>query len=401
MMFGSNTPAPNAATPVRVARVIARLNVGGPAIHVATLASRLPPPFETRLYAGEVADGEREMSDVLSREDVTPVRVRGLGRAIRAAEDLAALLALVRHFRSFRPHIVHTHTAKAGTLGRIAARACGVPVVVHTFHGHVFEGYFNPVMARAVVSIERALSGLTTRIVTISQRQFNDITARFRIARSERVTIIPLGFDLERFHRDRHCGALRSELGLQGGEPIVSVVGRLTPIKDHPILFEAFREAYDTGAHLCVVGGGERESELRALADRLGISPRTHFLGFRTDLDSILSDTDVVALTSRNEGTPVALIEALAAGCRPLSFDVGGVADVLENGRWGRLVDRSAMALAEALRLEIRAYQAGPPVYAKLVAARRHVHEKYGIERLVSDHAVLYRSLLRNAANLR
>ncbi len=389
--------APN--RPVRVARVIARLNVGGPAIHVATLTSRLPPPFESRLYTGNVAPGEREMEDVLSREAITPIRIPGLGRAIRASEDLTALRALIRHFRSFRPHIVHTHTAKAGALGRIAARICGVPIVVHTFHGHVFEGYFNPVMTRAFIAIERALARTTTRVVTISERQFDDITTRFHIARPEHVTVIPLGFELERFDRGRHQGTLRSELGLQA-EPIVSIVGRLTPVKDHPVLFEAFRELDDSDAHLCVVGGGEREGELRAMTERLGIAQRTHFLGFRTDLESILSDTDVVALTSRNEGTPVALIEALAAGCRTVSFDVGGVADVLENGRWGRLVERAKEPLLDVLAQEIRAVRDSAPDHGRVAAARRYVREKYGVTRLVSDHARLYQSLTTRLPNL-
>jgi glycosyltransferase involved in cell wall biosynthesis len=384
---------------VRVARVIARLNVGGPALHVAVLTARLPAPFESRLFAGGLAAGEAEMSDVLSRENVEPVRVHGLGRAIRPSDDFRALCSLIGHFRAFRPHIVHTHTAKAGTLGRIAARLCGVPVVVHTFHGHVFDGYFSPAVTGAVIAVERAMSFVTTRTVTISQRQFDDITNRFRIAEPERVTIIPLGFDLRRFDGGRHCGTLRAELGL-AGEPIVSIVGRLTPIKDHAILFEAFHELGDSGAHLCVVGGGECESTLRATAERLGIAPRTHFLGFRTDLESILSDTDVVALTSRNEGTPVALIEALAAGCRAVSFDVGGVADVLEDGRWGRVVERTKASLVDALKQEIGGVRAGQRDSERCDAARVYVNEKYGVSRLINDHADLYRSLLRENPNL-
>lgn len=385
-----------AMRPIRIARVVARLSVGGPSLQVGTLTSRLPAQFESRLFIGAVAPGEREMTEVLDRENVVPIRVPGLGRAVRPSSDLRALLDLVKHFRSFRPHIVHTHTAKAGTLGRIAARLCKVPVVVHTFHGHVFSGYFSAPATRAIISIERGLSRLTTRIVTISARQFDDITRRYRITTPARACIIPLGFDLERFRVQRARGAIRAELGLTD-EPLVTIVGRLAPIKDHPILFEAFRMMSDKRAQLCVVGGGECEPELRSLAARLQIDGRTHFMGFREDIDSILRDSDLVVLTSRNEGTPVALIEAMAAGCRPVAFDVGGVSDVLGEGRWGRVVhERSAPALASALGDELHAVALAGRTDPRVEEGRRHVFAQYGHDRLLRDHEALYCSLLRD-----
>jgi glycosyltransferase involved in cell wall biosynthesis len=379
---------------VRIARVIARLNVGGPAIHVTALSSRLSSRgFDTRLYCGEVSPGESEMSAALRREDVEPWRIRGLGRAIRAADDLRALEQLVRAFRSYRPHIVHTHTAKAGALGRVAAWLCQVPVVVHTFHGHVFEGYFSPGVSKTVAMVERGLMLVTDRIVAISPRQRDDISRHLRIGVPTRVSLIPLGFDLSRFdHVMTLRGRLRAELGLRD-EPILSIIGRLTPVKDHPLLFSAFRQLSDTSAHLCIVGGGESEAELRALALRLGIEARTHFLGFRDDLEVLLADTDVVALTSRNEGTPVALVEALAAGCTPVALAVGGVPDVLEDGKWGLLVgDRTVGALAEALR---RALILTRTVSAETVRARmQYARSRYGMAALLAAHEAMYRELL-------
>jgi glycosyltransferase involved in cell wall biosynthesis len=398
---------------LRIARIIARLNVGGPAIHVASLTARLPTDrFESALFAGEVSPGETEMVDVLEREGVIPRRIPGLGRALNSRQDLEAFGRLVTELRAFRPHVVHTHTAKAGALGRIAARICRVPIVVHTFHGHVFDGYFNPLVSRAFVAIERLLARGTDAIVTISPRQRDDITLRYKITPRHATYVVPLGFDLARFvtaHARR--GELRRELGI-GEAPIVSIVGRLTKIKDHPLLFEAMSRVSRGSVgplphlrgsvgplslpHLCVVGGGEEEPDLRALAVRLGIESRTHFLGFRTDLEHILADTDVLALTSKNEGTPVAVIEALAAGCSVVCTSVGGVPDVLDGGRWGRLVEgRSPAVFAAALEQALAANRSRPAGAAD--AAREYVLDKYGIDRLVRDHVNMYEELLRRS----
>jgi glycosyltransferase involved in cell wall biosynthesis len=381
---------------VRVARVIARLNVGGPAIHVTLLTARMPREFDTRLFVGDVSPGEAEMTDIVEREGVTPTRVRGLGRELRPGADLATLAHLVREFRRFRPHIVHTHTAKGGTLGRLAAKICRVPIVVHTFHGHVFHGYFHPVVARGFIAIERTLARMSDAIVTVSPRQRDELADVYRIAPHDRIRVIPLGFDLSRFaSTSAYWGSLRRELGLGDGARIVSIVGRLTGVKDHPLLFHAMKRLTTPNVHLCVVGGGELEAELRALARELGIDGFVHFLGFRSDLERILADTDVIALTSKNEGTPVAVIEALAAGCTAVSVDVGGVADVLADGRFGRLVrERTPESFAAVLDEVLLS----PPSPEQREAGRRHAAEKYSVERLVGDHVALYSELLRTKA---
>jgi glycosyltransferase involved in cell wall biosynthesis len=382
---------------IRIARVIARLNVGGPAIHVAALTARLPADrFESRLFAGEVCPGEVEMTEVLDREGVTPVKIQGLGRAIHAYHDALALAGLVQHFRTLRPHVVHTHTAKAGALGRMAALLCGARVVVHTFHGHVFEGYFSPWANRAVVGIERQLARASSAIVTISPRQHADITRRFRVAPEAKTHVIPLGFDLSRFeHVSAHRGRLRHALGI-GEAALLASVGRLTAVKDHALLLRAVAAIGDDNVHLCLVGGGELERPLRALAAELGLRSRVHFIGFRTDLEAVLADVDVVALTSRNEGTPVALIEALAAGCSIVAVDVGGVPDVLEEGKWGRIApSRDPADIASALRQAL-AYHRTRPADA-VAAGRSYALRRYSIDRLVADHVTLYETLLARA----
>jgi glycosyltransferase involved in cell wall biosynthesis len=245
---------------------------------------------------------------------------------------------------------------------------------------------------------ERALALLSDAIVTISPRQYADITERFKVAPARKTHLIPLGFDLHRFDGvERHRGELRAELGVDD-EPIVSSVGRLTSIKDHALLLRAFQRLAPGNAHMCVVGGGELEADLKALARALGIAPRVHFLGFRSDLERILADTDVLALSSVNEGTPVVLIEALAAGCSVVGTAVGGVADVLEDGRWGHLVpERSPEAYGRALAAALSEHRARSA--ESLARGKAYVRSKYGIDRLVGDHALLYETLIVRAGS--
>lgn len=379
---------------IRVARVMARLNVGGPALHACALTARLGPEFDSRLFVGATGPGEREMTEAIAGEKVRPERVRGLGRAIRPTDDLAAFAILLRALRQFQPQIVHTHTAKAGALGRVAARAATASVIVHTFHGHVFDGYFSPAKSRFFLEIERALARITHAVVTISPRQRDDIVERYRIAPAKKVHVIPLGFDLAAFDDvDRLRGELRRELRLDDDVQLVVAVGRLTAIKDHPLLFDALARMR-TPAHLLVVGGGEDEEKLRRLAGESPAAERIHFLGFRSDLPRILADAKVVALTSKNEGTPVAVIEALAAGCTPVAVDVGGVADVLEEGRLGKLVRRrDPEAVAAALDAALNE-RAGLPDRVQ-VEWKASARRRYGVERLVADHVALYNRLLQ------
>jgi glycosyltransferase involved in cell wall biosynthesis len=384
---------------IRIARIIARLNVGGPTSHVASLTGRLPPErFETRLFAGDVSPGEIEMSEVLVREGIEPRRVPRLGRRVRATDDLAVLLWLARELRRFQPDIVHTHTAKAGALGRLAARLVGVPRIVHTFHGHVFDGYFSPLVTKAIVRTERALARLTDMVITISARQQSDIATKYRIAALDRTRVIPLGFDLRRFLEvDQHAGQLRSELGLDPSTPIVSTVGRLTKIKDHALLLRAFARLHVPSA-LVLVGDGEERQALEALAVELGIRTRVHFLGFRTDLERVLADSTVVALTSINEGTPVALIEALAASRPVISTDVGGVADVLRDGTYGKLVrSRDPAAFAEGLQ-DLLGVAGNAAARSRAWSGRDHALRNYDVTRLVNDHAELYSELMADVA---
>jgi glycosyltransferase involved in cell wall biosynthesis len=388
---------PGEATPrpIRIARVIARLNIGGPAQHTILLAAGLDRTrFATTLVTGVVGQAEGDFTEAARARGVDPIVIPELGRSIRPARDLAALVKLVSLFRRLRPDIVHTHTAKAGTLGRLAARMTGVPVKIHTFHGHVLDGYFSSPVTRVFVGMERMLARVTDRLVTVSPRLRTELLA-MGIGRPEQVEVIPLGLDLERFRRAcPGVPALRPSLGLGSEVPLLGIVGRLVPIKDHPTLFQAMAllQTSNSPVHLAVVGDGEERARLEELAGRLGLGRRIHFLGWRTDLETILKEVDVVICASKNEGTPVALIEAMAAGVPALSTDVGGVADLVAHGETGWLVrPGDPPSLAEAIRHLL----GDEALRARLAAAGRAVAlERHGVEGLIRRIEGLYATLM-------
>lgn len=383
---------------VRVLLVITRLNVGGPAAHAVLLAERMDPArYETRLVTGteDADEGNYLALHGKSRERV--LVLPDLGRPIRPAADFRAVVRLARLIRRFRPHIVHTHTAKAGALGRAAALLAGVsaPALVHTFHGHVFRGYFTAARARAFLTVERWLAGRTDRLLAVSPTVRRELLS-LGIGRPERMTVMPLGLDLAPFlHADVARGRFRAELGVPEATPLVGIVARLVPIKAHEVFVAGARAlaARVRSACFVVVGDGERRSELEALARGAGLTDRIRFVGWRRDLDRVYADLDVVVLTSRNEGSPVALIEAMAAGRAVVATRVGGVPDLVEDRVTGSLVPPDD---AGALALAIEALLADPSRRARLgAAARQRVHPAYGAERLLADMDRLYTDVLR------
>ncbi len=381
---------------IRVVRIIARLNVGGPAIHATLLADRLDPArFRTTLVTGAEAASEGNYLSLHGGGPRDLVQIPELGREISGARDLGSLRALMGVIRRERPHVVHTHAAKAGALGRVAAALCRVPVVVHTYHGHVLRGYFSPRKEQVYRGIERALARVTDELIAVTPRVRQELLD-MGIGRPDRFSVVPLGFDLERFaDAAAHRGELRSELGVPAEAPMVGIVARLVPIKAHEVFFAAARRLHAARPDMrfVVVGDGERRAELEQLVTTSGLQGVTHMLGWRADLARIYADLDVVALTSRNEGSPVALIEAMACGRPVVSTRVGGVPDVVRDGETGWLVDMDdADALAERVMDVLDLPDRGAEVAA---AARRAVHDTYGADRLVGDVEALYDRLLR------
>ncbi len=375
--------------------MIARLNIGGPALHATLLTERLDPSrYESLLVAGTEAPAEGNYLTLRGKALERLLVLPALGREIRGGRDLTALGRLVSLMRRWRPHIVHTHTAKAGTLARLAARLTRVPVVVHTYHGHVFQGYFSPARTRTFLAIERWLGARTDRLLAVSETVRADLL-RLRIGTPGRLQVMPLGLDLARFLVcERGRGALRAELAVGPDVPLVGIVARLVPIKAHEVFLEAAAIVARTipDPRFVLVGDGERRAEILGLVRRLGLDARVHLLGWRGDLDRVYADLDVVALTSKNEGSPVSLIEAMAAARPVVATRVGGVPDLVADGVTGCLVPvGDAGALAAAIGALLR----DPPLRQAMgVAGRTRVAPAFAAERLVADMDRLYVTLL-------
>ena len=378
---------------IRVVTVIARMNIGGPAIHVAELSSGLTKNgFETTLASGSPAAVEGDMSDLAPAHGVNLHHLKQLGPRISPWDDGVAFYRLFQLMRRISPAIVHTHTAKAGALGRLAARLVGVPVVVHTFHGHVFRGYWSPAMSRLAIAIERLLARLATVIVTVSQTVRSELIVH-RIAPAEKIHVLPLGLDLDVLKScNSRRGEFRAELGISANVPLVGTVGRLVPIKNHQLLLRAAARLLSSGftGRFVIVGGGELSEQLQHLARHLGIADHTVFTGWRRDLEKIYADLDVLVNTANNEGTPVALIEAMAARVPVVATAVGGVPDMIESERSGFLVPPGDLdALVDAIKSALAA-----PV-SLLDVAQDYALDTHNLEQMLTSMAKLYRRLLQ------
>ncbi len=398
-------PAP--PRPIRVLRLIARLNVGGPARHVVWLSEALAAHgFETLLVTGTVPAGEEDMSAFAAAHGVTPVVIPSMSREL-SPRDLSTIWQLWRLMVRFRPDIVHTHTAKAGAVGRIAGllyRFVSRPAqqcrFVHTYHGHVFHSYYGNRKTRFFLTIERTLARLNTnRIIVLGDQQLREIRDTFRVGRPEQFVVLPLGVDLGELDAEPGSGdVLRAQLGIRASETVVGIVGRLTAIKNHGLFLGVAARLRNAARFIIYGDGGDRE----ALEQRAG--GNVVFAGTQPAA-AIYDSLDIAALTSRNEGTPLALIEAMACGRPVISTAVGGVVDLLgtveervsDNGATFEIRERGitaasdddlgfAAGLARLLRDEA----------LRNVLAERgkaYVHNAHSKERLVADMIRLYRGL--------
>lgn len=398
---------------MKILRIIARLNVGGPARHVLWLTKGLNDgEFTSKLIAGTVPPGEEDMAYLAAELGVEPAYIREMSREL-SYRDVVSIFKAYNELRQFAPDIVHTHTAKAGTVGRIAAFAykwltpgtlVGRPrrvKVVHTFHGHVFHSYYGKTKTRIFLFIEKMLARFATdRIVVISEQQFNEINGTFGVGRADQFTVIPLGIDLEPFTKL----PLRPPDGHSGFT--VGFVGRLTEIKNIPLLFSAaarykLLENAPLPLRLIVAGNGSLKAELEAAANDLLPENEARFLGNVEQTSLVYSDCDVVALTSLNEGTPLSLIEAMAAGRPVISTVVGGVTDLL-----GQIVDEKKGFNIHERGIGVESgdsngfargllYLAKNEKLRETLAdkARKFVNENYSRDRLVNDISRLYASL--------
>ena len=388
---------------MKVLRVIARLNVGGPALHVAYLTAGLAERgYDTTLVAGTIARGEESMAFVADAHNVHVETLSELHREISPIRDLRAILRLARLIRRERPTILHTHTAKAGAVGRIAALLAGrarPPIVVHTFHGHVLRGYFGRTMTFGFRTLERWLARATTSLVAVSPEVRDDLVA-LRVAPASKFTVVRLGIDLA--HRiasdDDQRRETRRQMGLRDDEFVVGWVGRMTAVKNTDRVVRALQTLVDLGvdARLLLVGDGPDRDHLERYAHELGVMRRCLFLGYQEDVARFYDAIDALVLPSVNEGTPVSVIEALAAERPAVATRVGGTPDVIRDGIDGFLVDPADNGELAA-RLAELAHDA-PRRAAMGAAGRARVLERYAVGRLIDDIDRLYRELLATRA---
>jgi glycosyltransferase involved in cell wall biosynthesis len=387
---------PHPFDPLKIVRVITRMNAGGPAVHVCLLAEGLEERgYQSLLVAGVC---EEEQGDIPARipPDLQMATVPWLSRSISPLRDLAALWSVYRLIRREKPSIVHTHTAKAGMVGRVAALLAGVPIIVHTFHGNSLRGYFSPLASAVFRRIERLLARITDRICVVSNQQLEEISGEFRVARAEKIRVIPLGLDLE--------AELRQPLPqLSDGVLRVGWIGRLVEIKGVPLLIATIEEAArrDLPIEFLVAGDGPERKQIQTAVDRFG-SGRVRWSGWVRDICDFAASCHVLIQTSKNEGTPVALIQGMAAGRPFVSTAAGGVVDLVigaplrrEGGcgwyRNGVLASADPISLASALEH----FLSSPSCLEQMgSAARQFAAERFRKERLAADLDLLYRELL-------
>jgi glycosyltransferase involved in cell wall biosynthesis len=328
----------------RVLRIINRLNLGGPTYNVAYLSKYLAPEFETLLVAGIKEDTEESSEFIVERMGLKPVYIPEMHREINLLNDRSAYLKIKKLIAEFKPDIVHTHAAKAGVLGRLAASDMNVPIIIHTFHGHVFHSYFNPAKTFLFKNIEKYLSTKSTRIIAISNLQKQELCDVYKVCSNEQTVVIPLGFDLERFRQNNEINRklFRAKYGLLDDTVVVLIIGRIVQVKNHPFFIEAFEKAkarYNGKMVGLIVGDGDDRNSIEKLATIAGLTistpehPNSYadliFTSWIKDIEHPLAGCDIVVMTSLNEGTPVSLIEAQAAGKPIVSTEVGGIGNVV------------------------------------------------------------------------
>jgi glycosyltransferase involved in cell wall biosynthesis len=388
---------------IPILRIIARLNVGGPAIQTINLTRRLVPRgYRTVLLRGREGPQEGSMDHLAEALGVEPVYVPGLRRSL-GLHDLRALWGVMRWLQRLRPRILHTHTAKAGALGRIAVLIMPwrrPAVVIHTFHGHVFEGEFSPRVSRIVAWIERQLARQSTRVIAVSEEVGDDLV-RLGVAPPERVEVVRLGFDLTPFtvegpRRDELRRQTRARFGIPDGARVVTLIARVVKVKRVDRFLGMARQLSDReDVWFLVAGDGDLRESLAGSDDARALGDRLVWAGFQRDIPAICFASEVVVLTSDNEGTPVCLIESQAARVPVVTTAAGGVETVVLDCETGRIVDRDIPALAAAVG-ELLDHPELRDRWGR--RGREHSLAKFSIERLVDEIDELYQRLLREVA---
>lgn len=394
----------------RVLRIHNRLIIGGPAINVTYLTKYMAPEFETMLVIGDKDSHEQDADHLIMNLGLDPVVVPEMKREISPLNDGYAYQKIKKLIEKFRPDIVHTHAAKSGVIGRLAADACKVPVILHTFHGHVFHSYFSKFKTNTFIQIERYLARRSTGIIAISDTQKHELANVYHICEEEKIKKIPLGLDLDKFqvNQDSKRVQFRKEFKLNEDDIAIGIIGRVVPVKNHSLFVAAAKKVLDKTdkpVKFVIIGDGDMRPQMEEEFAAAGIDytyfpeeprPATALCtSWQTDMDYVLSGLDIVALTSHNEGTPVSLIEAQAASRPVVSTNVGGVQDVVTDNQTGFITEPDdAEAFAEAL-LKLINEPEKRDYFGQLGKTFAQTH--YSYQRLVRDMSDYYYEQLDKA----
>ena len=392
----------------KVLRIINRFNLGGPTYNVAYLSKYISPEFETLLVGGAKDESEESSDFIVENLGLKPIIVEEMMREINFKNDYAAYNKIKKIIQEFKPDIVHTHASKAGTLGRLAAVACNVPIIVHTFHGHVFHSYFGKLKTTFYKNIERYLAKKSTAIIAISEKQKQELVEIHKICNAQKVHIIPLGFDLSKFqeNQEEKRKNFRSKYNLEDDEIAISIIGRLVPVKNHTLFLEGLKivsEKTSKKIRAFIIGDGESRMEIEAKAKALNIpfidGTKTKekalltFTSWIKEIDIALAGSDIITLTSFNEGTPVSLIEAQAANKPIVTTNVGGIENVVIPNETALLCPNNDLSEFSNQLLKI---VENADLRSKMAQKGwMHVREKFHYTRLVSDMENLYIQLLK------
>ncbi len=396
----------------RILRITNRLNLGGPTYNVALLTKHVNDGYQTQLLAGMKDASEACSAFILNDLGLNPRYIDNMYRAVNPIKDIPAYREIKRVIEEYQPDIVHTHAAKSGALGRLAAKACNVPVITHTFHGHVFHSYFGPLKTRFYLEVERYLASFSSKIIAISHKQKAELAETYKLCAPEKIQVVPLGFDLSRFQEDQVNKRIefRQKYNIADDEVAIAIVGRLVPIKNHGLFLQALKEVIDKSSRKIrafIVGDGECKASIEQKARELGIpfttekDPTTKkapltFTSWIKAVDYVYAGVDIVTLSSLNEGTPVSLIEAQAANKPIVTTDVGGVGDVVMPGKTALLspskdYQQFAQHLLTLVENEAKRQAMGDN-------SARFVEYRYSYRRLANDMQRLYDQLLWNAS---
>lgn len=381
----------------KILRILNRFNVGGPTYNVAYLTKYLSDEYTTVLIGGEREESEASSEYILKELDIPYTIVPDMKRSISLKNDIKALREIISIIKKEKPDIVHTHASKAGMIGRLAAKICGVPYIFHTFHGHVFHSYFGKKKTSFFIHLERLLARWSTAIIAISDIQKHELGDIYKICPPEKIQVVPLGFDLHKFteQTDEKRKQFRTQYNLQDDEIAIGIVGRLAPVKNHEMFIDAIcncQKQTSKKIRAFIIGDGELAEQLQTYCKNTNTEQIITFTSWIKDVDVAYAGLDIVALTSFNEGTPVSIIEAQAAGKPVVSTNVGGISDIVQEDETALLSEIDTEKFTEKLTRLIYDDELREKMSEK---SRQFSDSKFSYVRLCTDMENVYKKFMK------